>query len=190
MIHQLPSRTCRAISATCFAGTRRIERSSSPTIAGRSRMICVRSLETFPARARSTSGSSPSSLAMRRIVSSPGGGCSPRSILTQCLHFPTKALGCFAAALASSEYAQFAVCEVIIERAGQQKFKNLVWRRRQSRRFMVISSITHNRNTPSTFKITHFGGKEKVEANGGFCARGWRSDLGRYQRAPTIPAQS
>lgn len=44
-------------------------------------MMSCRSLDTFPAKARSASGSSPSSLAMALTVASPGGGNSLRSIL-------------------------------------------------------------------------------------------------------------
>ena len=41
----------------------------------------AQSLEAFPASASSASGFSPSSSASRRMFCSPGGGCSPRSIL-------------------------------------------------------------------------------------------------------------
>lgn len=55
--------------------------SSSANPVGRFQTTAWRSWETLPARAGSTSGSSPSALARRLIFASEGGGTRPRSTL-------------------------------------------------------------------------------------------------------------
>src|SRR5262249_55941874 len=79
--YQLPSRTSRTKRRTACSGRFLRSRMSWANSLGRLRMICCKSAETLPARAKSTSGSSSSSRARATMVFSDGGGCSPRSTL-------------------------------------------------------------------------------------------------------------
>src|SRR5262249_47741607 len=79
--HHLPSRTTLTTLRIARSGASFSCRISSANCVGRRRIIACRSLETLPASASSTSGSSPRSAASFTIVASEGGGTSPRSTL-------------------------------------------------------------------------------------------------------------